>query len=40
MLMIVSVVIPKEEANLIKTFGNAYHTYMKHTGKLLPHLRR
>jgi protein-S-isoprenylcysteine O-methyltransferase Ste14 len=27
---------PKEEANLIKKFGNEYREYMKHTGRFLP----
>lgn len=39
LLMIVRVVIPREEANLIKTFGEAYRAYSKRTGRLLPRLR-
>ena len=39
LVMIVLVVIPKEEANLIETFGEAYRAYMKNTGRLLPRLR-
>ncbi len=37
-VMIVLVVIPREEANLIETFGDAYRAYKKHTGMLLPGL--
>lgn len=29
---------PKEEANLIKKFGDEYREYMKHTGRFLPKL--
>ena len=32
LVMIVLVVIPKEEANLIETFGDEYRAYMKRTG--------
>lgn len=38
-VMILLVVIPKEEANLIETFGEAYRAYRKRTGRLLPRLR-
>jgi len=38
-VMIALVVIPREEANLIETFGDAYRTYKKRTGRLLPRLR-
>jgi protein-S-isoprenylcysteine O-methyltransferase Ste14 len=38
-VMILLVVIPKEEANLIDTFGEAYRAYRKRTGRLLPRLR-
>ena len=37
-VMIVLVVIPREEANLIEAFGDAYHGYKKRTGMLLPGL--
>ncbi len=37
--MIVLVVIPREEANLIASFGDAYRAYKKQTGMLLPRLR-
>ena len=37
-VMIVAVVIPREEANLIETFGDAYRAYKKRTGMLLPGL--
>ena len=37
-VMIIVVVIPREEANLIETFGDAYRAYKKHTGMLLPGL--
>ena len=30
--------IPREEANLIQVFGDAYRDYMKHTGRFLPRL--
>lgn len=33
------VVIPREEANLIKAFGNQYEDYKARTGALLPRLR-
>lgn len=33
------VVIPKEEANLIKVFGPAYEAYRRTTGAMLPRLR-
>ena len=39
LVMIVLVVIPKEEANLIEAFGDEYRAYMKRTGRLLPRLR-
>ena len=29
---------PKEEANLIKKFGDEYRSYMKRTGRYLPRL--
>jgi protein-S-isoprenylcysteine O-methyltransferase Ste14 len=32
-------VIPKEEENLVRAFGNAYQEYKRHTGALLPRLR-
>lgn len=32
------VVIPREEANLIKLFGKQYETYRERTGALLPRL--
>ncbi len=38
-VMIVLVIIPKEEANLIETFGDDYRAYMKRTGRLFPRLR-
>jgi len=28
--------IPREEANLVEVFGDAYRTYMKRTGRFLP----
>jgi protein-S-isoprenylcysteine O-methyltransferase Ste14 len=31
-------VIPREEAQLILKFGDAYRAYMKRTGRLIPHL--
>ena len=37
-VMVVAVVIPREEANLIETFGDAYRAYKKRTGMLLPGL--
>ena len=40
LVMIVLVVVPKEEANLIETFGDDYRAYMKRTGRLLPRLRK
>ncbi len=40
LVMIVLVIIPKEEANLIETFGDDYRAYMKRTGRLLPRLRK
>jgi len=39
LVMIVLVIIPKEEANLIETFGDDYRAYMKRTGRLFPRLR-
>ncbi len=39
LVMIVLVVVPKEEANLIETFGDDYRAYMKRTGRLFPRLR-
>jgi len=30
--------IPREEANLIEVFGDAYRDYMKHTGRFLPRI--
>ena len=39
LVMIALVVIPKEEANLIETFGDDYRAYMKRTGRLVPRLR-
>ncbi len=39
LVLIVLVVIPKEEANLIETFGDDYRAYMKRTGRLFPRLR-
>jgi protein-S-isoprenylcysteine O-methyltransferase Ste14 len=39
-VLIVSVVIPREEAALIKTFGERYQRYRQHTGRLLPPLHR
>ena len=36
--MIVLVVVPREEANLIETFGDDYRAYKKRTGGLLPRL--
>ena len=36
--MIILVVIPREEANLIETFGDAYRAYQKKAGRLLPRL--
>jgi protein-S-isoprenylcysteine O-methyltransferase Ste14 len=30
--------IPKEEKMLTKRFGNAYLSYVKQTGRLIPHL--
>ena len=32
-------VIPREEANLIKVFGEAYEEYRRRTGALVPRLR-
>lgn len=32
-------VIPREEAELIRKFGAEYRKYMRHTGKLVPRLR-
>jgi protein-S-isoprenylcysteine O-methyltransferase Ste14 len=32
------IVIPKEEGNLIKVFGEAYREYQKRTGALIPRL--
>ena len=29
---------PEEEAMLINEFGDAYRTYMQHTGRILPRL--
>ena len=40
LVMIVLVIIPKEEANLIETFGDDYRAYMERTGRLLPRLRK
>ncbi len=31
------VIIPREEAELIKRFGSRYEDYRRHTGRLLPH---
>ncbi|HMB89902.1 MAG TPA: isoprenylcysteine carboxylmethyltransferase family protein [Rhodothermales bacterium] len=39
-VLIVSVVIPREEAALIKVFGERYQRYKRHTGRLLPSLHR
>lgn len=36
--MVALVVIPREEANLIETFGDAYRAYQSNTGMLLPRL--
>ena len=32
-------VIPREEANLIKVFGETYEEYRRRTGALVPRLR-
>jgi protein-S-isoprenylcysteine O-methyltransferase Ste14 len=36
MVMILAVVIPREEAHLIGAFGDDYEAYRKRTGRLLP----
>jgi protein-S-isoprenylcysteine O-methyltransferase Ste14 len=33
-----AVVIPREESNLIRAFGEPYEEYRRHTGALLPRL--
>jgi protein-S-isoprenylcysteine O-methyltransferase Ste14 len=30
--------VPREEANLVEVFGDAYRDYMRHTGRFLPKL--
>jgi len=39
-VLIGGVVIPREEAALIKVFGERYQRYKRHTGRLLPSLHR
>lgn len=39
-VLIGSVVIPREEAALIETFGERYQRYRQHTGRLLPSVYR
>ena len=38
--LIVGVVIPREEASLVQTFGERYQRYRQHTGRLMPSLHR
>ena len=38
-LVMLMVRLPKEEANLIKRFGDDYRNYMKRTGRLVPKIR-
>jgi protein-S-isoprenylcysteine O-methyltransferase Ste14 len=38
LIMILVVVIPTEEKNLVDTFGYDYEEYRKRTGRLLPRL--